>query len=152
MTTKDELDQIGARVYGLDNAGEANPIGARVYGYSEESNALGARVYGQSDELDTLGARVYGHSDHGTVSYEQPTDDDNASNPAAEEVPNAYGPNPKPWRLDEVRPANAVNLPRDDEDDLDAIGARVASRRGASSVVSIDNRDASGLFDPYFGP
>ena len=40
---------------------------------------LGARVYGRGTSLDQLGARVYGLGDRGAVSYEQATDNDTAT-------------------------------------------------------------------------
>ena len=80
MTTSNNLDQLGARIYGRDEAAEAD--------------IRGARVYGHSDEMDALGARVYGTGDRGAVSHEQAAEADTAT--------------PERWRLDEVRPATAV--------------------------------------------
>lgn len=81
MTTNNNLDQLGARIYGRDDAAEAD--------------ARGARVYGRNDDLDAIGARVYGLGDRGAVSYEQAADDDTATE--AER-----------WRLNEVRQVAAV--------------------------------------------
>lgn len=81
MTTNNNLDQLGARIYGRDDAAEADTRGARVFGHS--------------DEMDALGARVYGRGDRGAVSHEQATADDDTATPER-------------WRLDEVRPATAV--------------------------------------------
>ena len=80
MTTNNNLDQLGARIYGRDDATEANTRGARVFGHS--------------DEMDALGARVYGRGDRGAVSHEQAAEADTAT--------------PDRWRLNEVRPATAV--------------------------------------------
>ena len=80
MTTNNNLDQLGARIYGRDDATEAN--------------TRGARVYGRGTSLDQLGARVYGTGDRGAVSHEQAAEADTAT--------------PERWRLDEVRPATAV--------------------------------------------
>lgn len=81
MTANDNLDQLGARIYGHDATTEANTRGARVYGHS--------------DDMDALGARVYGLGDRGAVSHEQTTADAAAT--------------PERWRLDEVRPVAAVD-------------------------------------------
>ena len=81
MTTNNNLDQLGARVYGRDDAAEAN--------------TRGARVYGRGTSLDQLGARVYGTGDRGAVSHEQPTDEADTATPER-------------WRLDEVRQVTAV--------------------------------------------
>lgn len=80
MTTNDNLDQLGARIYGHDHAAE--------------TDTRGGRVYGRNDDMDARGARVYGLSDRGAVSHEQATTDVAAT--------------PERWRLDEVRPATAV--------------------------------------------
>lgn len=81
MTTNNNLDQLGARVYGRDDAAEAN--------------TRGARVYGRGTSLDQLGARVYGTGDRGAVSHEQATADDDTATPER-------------WRLNEVRQVAAV--------------------------------------------
>lgn len=47
MTTNN-LDRLGAHIYGHD-ATEANTRGGRVYGHNDEMDALGARVYGLGD-------------------------------------------------------------------------------------------------------
>lgn len=39
MTTNNNLDQLGARIYGRDDAAEANTRGARVYGHSDDVDA-----------------------------------------------------------------------------------------------------------------
>lgn len=62
MTTNDNLDHLGARIYGRDTAGEADNRGGRVYGHN--------------DVMDDLGARVYGLGDRGVVSHQQATVDD----------------------------------------------------------------------------
>ena len=62
MTTNDNLDHLGARIYGRDTAGEADNRGGRVYGHN--------------DVMDDLGARVYGLGDRGAVSHQQATVDD----------------------------------------------------------------------------
>lgn len=80
MTTGDNLDQLGARIYGHDATTEADTRGGRVYGHN--------------DDMDARGARVYGLGDRGAVSHEQHTADET--------------PTPERWRLDEVRPATAV--------------------------------------------
>lgn len=59
MTTNDNLDRLGARIYGHDATTEADTRGGRVYGHN--------------DDTDALGARVYGLGDRGAVSHEQPT-------------------------------------------------------------------------------
>ena len=81
MTTNNNLDQLGARVYGRDDDAEANTRGARVYGHS--------------DEMDALGARVYGPGNRGAVSHEQATEADDTATPER-------------WRLNEVRQVTAV--------------------------------------------
>lgn len=110
MTTNNDLDRLGARIYGYDAA---------------EADTRGARIYGRGDEMDALGARVYGQGDRGAVNHEQ---DDAADTPT-----------PERWRLDEVRPASAVYATGND-DDLDAIGARMSARHHAGGVVTVDNR------------
>ncbi|MCT1584665.1 hypothetical protein, partial [Corynebacterium sanguinis] len=80
MTTGDNLDRLGARIYGHDATTKADTRGGRVYGHN--------------DDMDARGARVYGLGDRGAVSHEQHTADDMAT--------------PERWRLDEVRPATAV--------------------------------------------
>ena len=80
MTTGDNLDQLGARVYGHHTTGEADTRGGHVYGHS--------------GDMDARGARVYGLGDRGAVSHEQTTADAAAT--------------PERWRLNEVRPATAV--------------------------------------------
>lgn len=80
MTTNDNLDQLGARIYGHDHAAE--------------TDTRGGRVYGRNDDMDARGARVYGLGDRGAVSHEQAAADDT--------------PAPERWRLNEVRPATAV--------------------------------------------
>ena len=62
MTTNDNIDHLGARIYGRDTAGEADNRGGRVYGHN--------------DDMDDLGARVYGLGDRGAVSHQQATVDD----------------------------------------------------------------------------
>ncbi|MDK8505176.1 hypothetical protein [Corynebacterium accolens] len=91
MTTGDNLDRLGARVYGHDATTEADTRGGRVYGHS--------------DDMDARGARVYGLGDRGAVSHEQHTADDTAT--------------PERWRLDEVRPVTAVGS-HDDLDAIGA--------------------------------
>lgn len=91
MTTNDNLDRLGARIYGHDATAEADTRGGRVYGHS--------------DDMDNRGARVYGLGDRGAVSHEQATADDT--------------PKPERWRLDEVRPATAVGS-HDDLDTIGA--------------------------------
>lgn len=79
MTTNDNLDQLGARIYG--------------YGHAAEADTRGGRVYGRNDDMDARGARVYGLGDRGAVSHEQAAADTAT---------------PERWRLNEVRPATAV--------------------------------------------
>ncbi|GEM_PF-1148130 len=112
-TNNDDLDQLGARIYGHGTA---------------ESAALGARVFGHSDEMDALGARVYGLVDRGTVSYEQSVEDGTGTGAAT-------GTSER-WRLDEVRRYNTASS----DDGLDAIGARIAARHHDGGVVTVDNR------------
>ncbi|MBY0795007.1 hypothetical protein [Corynebacterium parakroppenstedtii] len=81
MTTNDNLDRLGARIYGHDAAGEADTRGGRAYGHN--------------DDMDAQGARVYGLGDRGAVSHEQATTDDAAT--------------PERWHLNEVRPVAAVD-------------------------------------------
>lgn len=116
MTTNNNLDQLGARIYGRDEATEAD--------------TRGGRVYGRNDDMDAIGARVYGLGDRGAVSHQQDTDDDT--------------PTPERWRLDEVRKVAAVRPATaavGSLDDLDAIGARIEARRHSGGVVTADNRD-----------
>ncbi|MGP5620008.1 hypothetical protein [Corynebacterium casei] len=114
MTTNDNLDHLGARIYGRDTAGEADNRGGRVYGHN--------------DVMDDLGARVYGTGDRGAVSHEQAAEADTAT--------------PERWRLNEVRPATAVYSTGNDN--LDAIGARMSARHHAGGVVTVDNRHGRG--------
>ena len=44
MTTNDNLDHRGARIYGRDTAGEADNRGGRVYGHNDVMDDLGAVV------------------------------------------------------------------------------------------------------------
>lgn len=123
MTTSNNLDQLGARIYGHDATAEAD--------------TRGGRVYGRNDDMDALGARVYGLGDRGAVSHQQDTDDDT--------------PTPERWRLDEVRKVATVRPATaavGSLDDLDAIGARIEARRHSGGVVTADNRgynDTPGL-------
>lgn len=119
MTTNNNLDELGARIYGRDEAAEAD--------------TRGARVYGRGTSLDQLGARVYGLGDRGAVSYEQATDNDTAT--ADDDTAT-----PERWRLNEVRKVADVGS----YDDLDAIGARVAARHHTGGVVTADNRNGRG--------
>lgn len=80
MTTNN-LDRLGARIYGHDA--------------TTETDTRGARVYGHSDDMDALGARVYGTGDRGAVSHEQADAE-------------ADTPTPERWRLNEVRQVTAV--------------------------------------------
>ena len=81
MTTGDNLDRLGARIYGHDATTEADTRGGRVYGHN--------------DDMDARSARVYGLGDRGAVSHEQATADDSAT--------------PERWRLDEVRPVTEAD-------------------------------------------
>lgn len=81
MTTNDNLDQLGARIYG--------------HGHAAEADTRGGRVYGRNDDMDARGARVYGLGDRGAVSHEQAAADADTATPER-------------WRLNEVRPATAV--------------------------------------------
>ena len=135
MAYRDELTEIGARVYGRSTNTETGQLGARIYGRCDETDSaqLGGRVYGQNDELDALGHRVYNPTHGEVVSYQQ-------DDPADEEEES------RPWRLNESRPGpGAYHLDEaGQEDDLDAIGARIA--RGGSGVEGIktaDNRDVN---------
>lgn len=133
MAYRDELTEIGARVYGRSTNTDTGQLGARIYGRCDETDSaqLGGRVYGHNDELDALGHRVYNPTHGEVVSYQQ-------DDPADEED------EARPWRLNESRPGpGAYHLDEaGQEDDLDAIGARIA--RGGSGVEGIktaDNRD-----------
>lgn len=88
MATNNDLDRLGARIYGHDTA---------------EADAPGKRVFGHSDELDALGARVYGRGDRGAESHVQ--------------ADAADMPTPERWRLNEARPATAVYSTGNDEPD-----------------------------------
>ena len=68
MAYRDELTEIGARVYGRSTNTDTGQLGARIYGRCDETDSaqLGGRVYGQNDELDALGHRVYNPT-HGEV-------------------------------------------------------------------------------------
>ncbi|MDK8693075.1 hypothetical protein [Corynebacterium sp. MSK158] len=132
MAYRDELTEIGARVYGRSTNTETGQLGARIYGRCDETDSaqLGGRVYGHNDELDALGHRVYNPTHGEVVSYQQ-------DDPADEEES-------RPWRLNESRPGPGAHYLDEagQEDDLDAIGARIA--RGGSGVEGIktaDNRD-----------
>ncbi|CAB0693890.1 hypothetical protein [Corynebacterium diphtheriae] len=59
MTTNDNLDRLGARIYGAESTAEADKRGGRVYGHNNDTDALGARIYGLGDR--------------GAVSHERPT-------------------------------------------------------------------------------
>lgn len=132
-SNSDDLNKIGARVYGYGGR-EMDEIGARVYGRTPGGNDLdqiGARVYGYNDESNALGHRVYHPTRGEVVSYQQ---DD-----PADEVDES-----RPWRLDEVRPGPGAKY------NFDAIGARIASRRGGPEVFkTVDNR---GEIDQVAGP
>lgn len=118
MTTNNNLDQLGARVYGRDEAAEAD--------------ARGARVYGRNDDLDALGARVYGLGDRGAVSHEQATADDDTATPER-------------WRLDEVRKVADVGS-YDDLDAIGARMAARHHSGGVVTVDNRNGRgDTPGL-------
>jgi len=112
MTTNNNLDQLGARVYGRDDAAEAN--------------ARGARVYGHSDEMDALGARVYGTGDRGAASHEQAAEADTAT--------------PERWRLNEVRQVTAV-ASHDDLDVIGARMAARHRTGGVVTADNRNGRD-----------
>ena len=133
MAYRDELTEIGARVYGRSTNTETGQLGARIYGRCDETDSaqLGGRVYGQNDELDALGHRVYNPTHGEVVSYQQ-------DDPADEEDES------RPWRLNESRPGpGAYHLDEaGQEDDLDAIGARIArGGGGVEGIKTADNRD-----------
>lgn len=120
MTTSNnnnDLGRLGARIYGRDDATEAD--------------TRGGRVYGRNDDMDAIGARVYGFGDRGAVSHQQDTDD-----VYAYDTDNVAAPDR--WRLDEVRKVADVGS----YDDLDAIGARIEARHHSGGVVTADNRGA----------
>ncbi|MDK8586061.1 hypothetical protein QP904_06185 [Corynebacterium kefirresidentii] len=132
MAYRDELTEIGARVYGRSTNTETGQLGARIYDRCDETESaqLGGRVYGHNDELDALGHRVYNPTHGEVVSYQQ---DDPADEGES-----------RPWRLNESRPGPGAHYLDEagQEADLDAIGARIA--RGGSGVEGIktaDNRD-----------
>ncbi|MDV2424435.1 hypothetical protein RAE13_08450 [Corynebacterium curieae] len=132
MAYRDELTEIGARVYGRSTNTDTGQLGARIYGRCDETDSaqLGGRVYGQNDELDALGHRVYNPTHGEVVSYQQ-------DDPADEEES-------RPWRLNESRPGpGAYHLDEaGQEDDLDAIGARIANGgSGVEGIKTADNRD-----------
>lgn len=142
MAYTDEFDEIGARVYGRSTNTETGQLGARIYGRCDETDSaqLGGRVYGHNDELDALGHRVYNPTHGEVVSYQQ---DD-----PADEVDES-----RPWRLNESRPGPGAHHLDEagQEDDLDVIGARIASgRSGVAGIKSVDNRDEIGqVAGPY---
>lgn len=136
MAYIDEFDEIGARVYGRSTNTETGRLGARIYGHSDETDSaqLGGRVYGHDPELDAIGHRVYNPE---VVSSQQ---DD-----PADEVDES-----RPWRLDESRPGpGAYYLDgAGQEDDLDAIGARIYNGRGGRGVTSVwEYRPGAGGFE-----
>lgn len=132
MAYRDELTEIGARVYGRSPNTETGNLGARIYGRCDETESaqLGGRVYGHNDELDALGHRVYSPTHGEVVSYQQ-------DDPAEEEES-------RPWRLNESRPGPGAHYLDEagQEDDLDAIGARIANGgSGVEGIKTADNRD-----------
>ena len=136
MAYIDEFDEIGARVYGRSTNTETGRLGARIYGHSDETDSaqLGGRVYGHDPELDAIGRRVYNPE---VVSSQQ-------DDPADEEDES------RPWRLDESRPGpGAYHLDgAGQEDDLDAIGARIYNGRGGREVTSVwEYRPGAGGFE-----
>lgn len=142
MAYRDELTEIGARVYGRSTNTETGQLGARIYGRCDETDSaqLGGRVYGHNDELDALGHRVYNPTHGEVVSYQQ-------DDPADEEES-------RPWRLNESRPGPGAHYLDEagQEDDLDAIGARIANGGGSgvAGIKSVDNRDEIGqVAGPY---
>lgn len=143
MAYRDELTEIGARVYGRSPDTETGQLGARIYGRCDETDSaqLGGRVYGQNDELDALGHRVYNPTHGEVVSYQQ-------DDPADEEES-------RPWRLNESRPGpGAYHLDEaGQEDDLDAIGARIAGGGGSgvAGIKTADNRDTNYYVTGTFG-
>lgn len=143
MAYRDELTEIGARVYGRSTNTETGQLGARIYGRCDETDSaqLGGRVYGQNDELDALGHRVYNPTHGESVSYQQ-------DDPAEEEEF-------RPWRLNESRPGpGAYHLDEaGQEDDLDAIGARIANGGGSGveGIKTADNRDTNYYVTGTFG-
>lgn len=143
MSYRDELTEIGARVYGRSPNTETGQLGARIYGRCDETDSaqLGGRVYGQNDELDALGHRVYNPTHGEVVSYQQ-------DDPADEEEES------RPWRLNESRPGpGAYHLDEaGQEDDLDAIGARIANGgSGVEGIKTADNRDTNYYVTGTFG-
>ena len=133
MAYRDELTEIGARVYGRSTNTETGQLGARIYGRCDETDSaqLGGRVYGHNDELDALGHRVYNPTHGEVVSYKQ-------DDPADEEEES------RPWRLNESRPGPGAHHLDEagQEDDLDAIGARIArGGGGVEGIKTADNRD-----------
>lgn len=144
MAYRDELTEIGARVYGRSTNTDTGQLGARIYGRCDETDSaqLGGRVYGHNDELDALGHRVYNPTHGEVVSYQQ-------DDPADEED------EARPWRLNESRPGpGAYHLDEaGQEDDLDAIGARIANGGGSGveGIKTADNRDTNYYVTGTFG-
>ena len=62
MTTHDNLDAIGARVYGHESTAEADQHGGRIYGHNDDMSTRGARIYS-------------GLGERGAVSHERPSDE-----------------------------------------------------------------------------
>ena len=143
MAYRDELTEIGARVYGRSTNTETGQRGARIYGRCDETDSaqLGGRVYGHNDELDALGHRVYNPTHGEVVSYQQ-------DDPAEEEEES------RPWRLNESRPGPGAHHLDEagQEDDLDAIGARIAGGgSGVEGIKTADNRDTNYYVTGTFG-
>ncbi len=114
MTTNDSFDHLGARIYGLDDATEADSRGGRVYGHNED--------------MDAHGERVYGLGDRGALSYQQHT----AGSATTE---------PEPWKLDEVRRFTDVGS-HDDLDTIGA--RIETGHNGYIGCVAVDNRTGRG--------
>ena len=62
MTTHDNLDAIGARVYGHESTAETDQHGGRIYGHNDDMSTRGARIYS-------------GLGERGAVSHERPSDE-----------------------------------------------------------------------------
>ncbi len=63
MTTHENLDAIGARVYGHESPAEADQHGGRIYGHNDDMSTRGARIYS-------------GLGERGAVSHERLSDED----------------------------------------------------------------------------
>ncbi|CAB0526001.1 hypothetical protein FRC0485_02328 [Corynebacterium diphtheriae] len=82
MTTNDNLDRLGARIYGAESTAEADKRGGRVYGLGDRGAVSHEQPTPEhttaevprNDDLDAIGARIEArHYGRGSVTVDNRT-------------------------------------------------------------------------------